>query len=161
MQHRDEFGVPTIRSSIAMSLFGFGLALGVVLRPLGVFSYIKAAVRGVDETGETLPAAWQFMYQALVAPLVIESVLFIVTAWFYFNRRKVARPLVIVAILVAIANTIVETAWSVVLAEGDAEYIARTVGPAVPACLVALAWVIYFLRSQRVRATLVYPIVRE
>jgi hypothetical protein len=115
-------------------------------------------VRGVDEKGETLPTAWRFMYQVLVAPMVIESALFIVTAWCYFNRRRIAPVMVIVAILVGVANTIIETAWSAALAEGDAEFIARTIGPAVPACLIALAWIINFWRSKQVRATFVYPL---
>jgi len=158
MLRRDEFGVPTIRSSFPMGFFGLCLALGVVLRPVAVVSYIMFAIRGVDETGQTLPGDWHLMFRTLAGVILIESVLFIITAWYYFNRRKAARRLVIGTLLFAIASLVLQTAWTVALADGDEEFIAKTLGPAAPAGLIAVAWLVYFWRSKRVRETLVYPL---
>jgi hypothetical protein len=161
MLQRDEFGVPTIRSSFPMGFFGLCLALGVVLRPVAVVSYIMFAIRGVDETGQTLPADWQLMFRTLAGVILIESVLFIITAWYYFNRRKAARTLVLATLLFAIASLAVQTAWTVALHRGEPELIAQELGPAVPALLIAVAWLAYFWRSKRVRETLVYPLSAE
>jgi hypothetical protein len=161
MQRFDEKGVPTIRASIPMSLFGLGLFVALLFRPFGVASYIIAAIRGVDETGEAFPADWRLMVAVVGGLLILETALLMVTAWFYFQRHRVARPLVVIALVVVIATTVIEVAWSVALAEGDAEFIAQVVAPAVPACFFGVLWILYFLLSKQVRATLVYPLAEE
>jgi hypothetical protein len=57
--------------------------------------------------------------------------------------------------------TIVEAAWSSWLADGDTEYVAREIGPAVYTTIVACAWLAYFAISKQVRTVLAYPLADD
>jgi len=161
MPHRDANGLPTIRSSIPMSLFGFGLAMGLVVRPVGVIGYLGTAIRGVDETGEAWPADWRLMIGMIGGLHALLLIVFIAVAYFYFKRRSIARWLIIIASVAAMVVEAGEATWRLALGNGDAEYTAELVAPLVPFCLVGTAWTLYFLLSKRVRETLVYPLRDE
>ena len=141
-----------------MSLFGFGLVLGLALRPLVILNYFSTAIRGVDETGGALPNEWRSMVATIGGFQLLLLGLFIALSYLYFKRRKSARWLIIVAIIAAMTLEVGEAAWALAIGNGDSEFIAAVVSPIVPVCLVGTAWLLYFLVSKRVRATLVYPL---
>ena len=159
MQCVDENGIPTIRRSIAMVLFGWVLLVNLFyLLPLTIWQSASWAYLGVDESGQTLASEWrQFfgVYSALRAALYL---LFGAASFAFFNRRQSARKLIPIALLSMLGVSLLEAAWCLSLAEGDEGFIAETILATAASTLVAGAWTIYFLISKRVRETLVYPL---
>jgi len=160
MQHRDANGILMIRGSVPMSLFGFGLVLSLAAGPLVIVSYVSTAIRGVYE-GEKLPANWRLMLGVVGGLYALRVLAGIAVAYYFFKRRSIARWLIVGLLTAVIILEVGEAAWRLALGNDDAEYVAEVVSPVVPFCLVATAWMIYFLRSKRVRETLAYPLGKE
>jgi Protein of unknown function (DUF2569) len=154
----DENGVPTIRRSLPMALFGLALILQLAMLPLGIQQTLYAAVGGVDDWGDALPYDWRLTYGAVGGMQLVLFVLWTFTAFSYFKRKRSARRLVIITMISTVAVNISIAACLLSLPGNDDEYIATTISSTIRVCLVAAAWLTYFLVSKRVRETLVYPL---
>jgi hypothetical protein len=154
----DKNGVPTIQSSIPMSLFALGLVLTLALAPMDLKSYFYPAFYSAYEDGSPAPSDWRQLAIVIGIGWLAYYVWVAATAFFYFQRQRIAQSLVMSQIVVALIVTLVETAWACGLADGDTEYMARQIGPAVYTTIIACAWLTYFAISKQVRAVLAYPL---
>jgi asparagine N-glycosylation enzyme membrane subunit Stt3 len=161
MEHRDANGIPTIRRSIPLVLFGFGLVFTLVIAPIGVASGLLLVFRGVDEGGDAIPPEWRRLFSTIGVLQLLLLMLLAATAYLFFRRRRIAPRMIIAIIVAGIAVCVIDAAWRVSLAQGDAEYIAEAVAPLVPRFFIQLAWLLYFLLSKRVKETFVYPLLES
>jgi hypothetical protein len=158
MQHRDAEGIPTIRASIPLVLVGFGLVLALAIVPISVASDLLMVARGVDEAGDTLPPEWRRLIGTIGVLDLMQLLLLAATAYLFFGRRRIAPRMFIATIAAGIAVNVIDAAWRVSLAQGDAEYIAEVVAPLAPRIPFHVAWMVYFIVSKRVKETFVYPL---
>lgn len=157
----DKNGMPTIQSSIAMSLFGLGLVFVLVLQPMSLKSYFYPVVYSAYEDGSPAPREWRLLATVVGIGRLVYFAFAAATAFFYFQRKRIARSLVLSLLTTGPIVTLVEAVWSCQLADGDTEYIVRQVGAAIVTTVVACAWLTYFAISKQVRATLAYPLATD
>jgi hypothetical protein len=158
MNHLDEHGVPTLRASIPISLFGFGMLLNLAgMIPL-ILDQVRTALGGAWVERDTAARADRVgagVGAALTAALFVA---FAVTAVYYFRRRRAARALVIATLAAAIVINLIELIVLLKLGPQNSNYVAKVVGPTAPVILVCTLWLLYFGVSKQVRRTFVYPL---
>ncbi|HEX6960676.1 MAG TPA: DUF2569 family protein [Lacipirellula sp.] len=159
MQSFDENGVPTIRRSIPMVLFGWALLVNLFyLFPRMLAQYASWVYYGVDESGADVGPQWRQMSVVIGGLWFTQYIVVAVTAYAFFNRRRAARRLVPAMLIASMAISVLDAAWCISLAAGDQGFIATTILSTAAPALFTVAWTMYFLLSKRFRETMVYPL---
>jgi hypothetical protein len=157
MEKVDAAGIPTLRASLPISLFGFGILLNLAFGAIGLARDAQATLRNV--IGSHAPATpWRIYFGSIFAMKTLLIVGFACAAYLYFRRRRVTRPVLIVVLASAIILAVVDVVWHVQLDPGDAKSLALGIADALPPSIVSAAWLAYFVVSKQVGKTFVYPL---
>lgn len=157
MIKRDGNGVPTIQGSLALSLFGFGLLANLILLPAAIWSYRNVVLYGVYDDGQLAETSFRVLYGVYVLLLsaLIVFMAFLTSA--YFRRRSTTPRFVLVALGSAVTLNLLLALGEIALVR-DRRFAALNLAPFLFIMPIAIAWAVYFAKSQRVKATFVYPL---
>ena len=157
MIKRDVNGVPTIQGSLALSLFGFGLLANLIFMPAAIWSYRNVVLRGVYDDGQLAETSFRMLYGIYVLLLTafVVAQLFLVIE--FFRRRSTTPRFVLVMLGTAVALNLFLSLGEIALVR-DSRFTALNLAPFMILMPIAIAWAVYFAKSQRVKATFVYPL---
>jgi hypothetical protein len=157
MIKRDDNGVPTIQGSVALSLFGFGLLANLIFLPVTIWSYRNPVLRGLYDDGQPIEASFRALYAsyALLLSIYVVALVFLINA--FFRRRSTVPRFVEIMLGSAVALNLLLTLGEIALVR-ERRFATLNLAPFIFILPIAVAWAIYFGRSQRVKATFVYPL---